>query len=194
MLALLLTVGCGSSNPVTPPWPPELPVFLNVPEVTQDIIDEFIFRLLQPFGFIPDIDTWGYDNVWGGMEAVFSQALEDNNDLLAEVTLVTMGEIGLIEFMPTLIGAVGQYPYSTCYALRNMRSDYAVYILIEELDNTDLFVRDVSVSSLAEFPYFGEYPYAHERAIVALEWRLGVESEAWIRENIIDAIVSIRGI
>ncbi len=149
---------------------------------------------MQPMIFIPDIDTWGYDNIWGALEIIYAQAVADGNNILAELALNTMGHTGLIEFMPTLVNAVNLYPFSTCYALRNMRSDYAVYILIEELDNPDLFVRDVCVGSLEEFPYFGEFTYAQERTLAALEWRLGVEPEAWIREDIIDAIISIRGI
>jgi hypothetical protein len=194
LLFLLTTAGCGSRNPILPPWPPERPAHQIPPNVSQEIIDDFIFRLMQPVIFMPDIDSWGYDNIWGGLEAVYTQALADGNDSLAERALNSMGHTGLIEFLPTLIDAVNLYPTSTCYALRNMRSDYAVYILIEELDNPDLFVRDGCVGSLEEFPYFSEFTYAQERTIAALEWRLGVEPEAWIREDIIDAIISIRGI
>jgi hypothetical protein len=188
LIMLISLPGCGSSDPVTPKWPPDLPAFLTPPDVDAQTVLSMIFYLTQPFDYDWDIETWGRDTIWGGFEEILADAIAGNNNVLAESVISAMGQVGFIEFLPTLADSLGLYPFSVCYSLRGMDSDYAVYLLIEDLDNMDPMVRDVCVESLGEFPYYGDYPYAREKAVEALQWRLGAEPEAWIRDDIIDAL------
>lgn len=193
ILVALVFMGCGSSSPTVPAWPPDQPVRLQAPDADQDTVDWITFLLMQPFQFDWNPDDFGYDNLWGSLESILASALDDGNNVLAESAIHAMGESGMIEFLPTIVDALAYAPVSAGYALRNMESEYAVFILIEKLDNPEIFVRAAAVGSIGQWKWYDSYPVARENAVNALSFRLGVEPVTWVREDIINAIVSIQG-
>jgi HEAT repeat protein len=159
--------------------------------VSQETIDQYIFLLQQP-----EFDDWGdgtFDDqdLLDGLDIIYQQAVQDEDDIMVRRVIYAMGETGLVGFIPDITEALETEPVVACYALGKIASDDSVYALIGMLDNEDMQVRDAAVWGLGNMPYTDSMEDAKDDAVEALDGRLDVEEEDWILEDIQAAVVLI---
>jgi len=159
--------------------------------IDQATIDLYVFFLQQP-----EFDSWGdgtFDDqdLLEGLDIIYQQAVEDEDDIMVRRVIWAMGETGLVGFLPNITEALESEPTVACYALGKIASEDAVNELIGMLDHEDDQVRDAAVWGLGNMPYIDGMEESKEDAVDALNELLEVEEEDWIREDIEAAVVLI---
>jgi hypothetical protein len=199
---MYLNSGCGGTSIGTPeiasPWPPDRPVLVQPPEVDQGTIIKYIFLIRQPgwsnwAGFHPD----QRDEVWGALSAIYFQAKKDNDQVLMSGAIHSMGATGIVEFLPTILEAFDIfediYKPTVMSAMSGMPSDYAVYTLLQYINDGEFRIRKAVVWSLGNFKYYDIFPVARNYAINGLLKRLPIEQNLQIRENIEESLEKLLG-
>jgi HEAT repeat protein len=159
--------------------------------VDQGTVDQMISLLRQP-----DWNRWSEgifdDNTLiEGLTAVYTQAIDGDDEQLRAMAIWAMGETALTEFVPKIIEDLELDPFIACYALGKIPSEDGIHALIGMLDHEDMFVRDSAVWGLGSAPYTDSMEEAREDALNALKDRLHEEKEDWIVVNIQAAITLI---
>ncbi len=174
---------------------PLLIIILCVPfaakAIDQATVDQFIFLLQQP-----ELNIWGdgtFDDttLQEGFTIIRQQAIDDENDILHRKVLWAMGETGLTVFVPDLVDSMEAESISVCYSLGKLPSEAGVYVLIDMLDDEDMYIREAAAYGLGSLPYTEAFEEAKDDAILALQAHLQIEDEEWVRETIDAAIVMI---
>jgi hypothetical protein len=159
--------------------------------VDQATIDKMVF-LLNQFEW----NQWAdgvFDNItlYDGLTAIYGQAVNDGDDILKRKVIWAMGETGIPEFAPTLVGASESEPIACAYALGKLPSDYSVDTLVGLLSNDDQYVRESAAWGLGNIPYNDDMATSKDRALSALKDQLKAEKEDWVKETISAAITYI---
>ncbi len=174
---------------------PVLIILLLVPmaarSADQETIDRFIFLLQQPEWDMWDDGVFDDATLQDGLSTIYDQAVADGNDILYRRVVWAMGVTGLLGFVPTVTDALNTEGVVACYALGKLSSEDSVTALIGMLDNDDMHVRDAAVWGLGNIEYTSGMEDAQTSAVDALNDRLAVEEEDWIRESIDSAVVLI---
>jgi HEAT repeat protein len=160
--------------------------------IDQATIDRMVF-LLRQFEW----NQWGegvFDDatLYDGLQAAYAQGVNDNDGALVRQVIWAMGETHLAFFAPTVVGALETEPVSACYSLGKLGSDTSVEALIGMLDSKDDRVRDAAAWGLGNMPYSSSMTSSKDQAVAALNGRLSVEKESWIRTTVQSAIDMIK--
>lgn len=160
--------------------------------ISQDTLDHMVFLLSQFEG-----NPWDNSNTFNdtdlreGLELIYQTAIDDEDVNLKNRVLWAMGETGIGTFDTTIIGEFENEPTAVCYALGKIPSEDGFNILIEALDDEDVFVREAAAWGLGKLPYSYGLDDLQDVALDALNARLEVEEEEFILDTIEAAKVFI---
>jgi hypothetical protein len=126
-----------------------------------------------------------------GLNEIYSTSVQNRNDSIRASVIYAMGERGLVDFVPVIVGELENDPSTACYALGKIPSDDGVQALIRVLDNDDMFARQAAIWALGSIPYTEAMAESKETAKTALQNHLETESEAWLIDFTNAAIVFI---
>ncbi len=158
--------------------------------VSQETVDQYEFLLRQP-----EWDSWGdgvFDDtsLFEGLNAVHSNAISSNDDILLSSVIWAMGETGLAGFVPNIIEYLETDPAIACFALGKITSNEAVEALIPMLTDEDMHVRSAAAWGLGNMVYIFGMEDVREDAIDALAAQLAEETEDWVADDI-DAALTL---
>jgi hypothetical protein len=160
--------------------------------VDRETIDNLTFILTQP-GPIHwadmDIDD---ATLIEAFNEIYATSVDNGDDGLRAQVVWAMGETGIVDFVPTIIGVLEYDPSTACYALGKISSDDGAEALIGMLDNEDMFVREAAIWGLGKMPYLVSMDDSKANAVAALENRLESETEDWLKDLINAAITFIQ--
>ncbi len=159
--------------------------------VSQDTVDKFIFLLRQPDWTQWDDGVFDDATLEEGLNAIYSQAVNGSDDILARQAVWAMGETGLVPFVPAIIEILDDEPVVACFALGKISSEDCVEALIGVLGHEDMQVRHASVWGLGSMLYASGMDDARNDALEALGARLDLEEEDWVLEEVQAAITFI---
>ncbi|MCK4720467.1 hypothetical protein KAU08_07400 [bacterium] len=201
ILTLCLNSGCGGSSIGTPeiasPWPPERPVLVQAPVVDQETIDWLRFLMGQPQVILWDEMGMDRDVLWGGVSAIYFQALEEKNKFWINVSINVMGGLGYVEFLPLLIDALEnpdiEDTSGILYSVGTMPSAYSIFVLTNCISNEGQFVREGAIYGLQRFKYYDLFPGTRTQAVKALMLQREVEQSGWLLMKIDQALEVLSG-
>ncbi len=159
----------------------------------RDVTDRFIGLLNLPEGW----DGWSegvFDDATlvDGLTSIYEGSIDGTIDVPMEYILYAMGETGLVEFLEPINDAIDTEPISACFALGKIPSVDAVHKLEDMLGHENRHVRDIAAYSLGKYPHYELFDGLQYEVLDALNARLEVEKEEWIKDDIDAAIVYIK--
>ena len=159
--------------------------------VDRETLENLTFLLSQP-GQIHWSDMEIDDaTLIEGFNQIYTTAVQNGTDDIRASVIYAMGETGLVDFVPVIVGELENDPSTACYSLGKIPSDDGAQALIPILDNEDMFVREAAIWALGSIPYTESMDESKGLAKTALQNHLESETEAWLVDLTNAAIVFI---